>query len=94
MSDYDRSKINELLEKEGMDEEYFVENLKKMIDKGGLNLGKGLQMLGELKGLGKKNEVSSIGNPLLAFGQGRLANRVQDNRRIEEVTTFEILEDK
>jgi hypothetical protein len=93
MSDFDREKLGNLLDESGMDEEYFVKNLKSMIDKGGLNLSKGMQMLGELRGLGKKNVTVGNINPLLAFGQERLANRVQDNRRIEEVTSFEIIED-
>ena len=82
MSDFDREKLGNLLDESGMDEEYFVRNLKSMIDKGGLNLSKGMQMLGELRGLGKKNVTVGNINPLLAFGQERLANRVQENRRL------------
>jgi hypothetical protein len=35
-----------------------------------------------LRGLGKKNVTVGNINPLLAFGQERLANRVQENRRL------------
>lgn len=96
MSEYDLSKIDSLINDASMDEEYFVKNLKRMIDKGGNNMTTGMKMLGELKGLGKKaNNSSKEINFLARFGAAHLLNTVQKNRMIGdgEVEEAEIIKE-
>jgi hypothetical protein len=82
MPDFDLNKIDELIDQAGMDEAYFINNIKKMIDKGGQNASVGLKALADLKGLSKKRQSASDGNILSEFGLEQLMNTVQQNRRL------------
>ncbi len=82
MPDFDLGKIDELIDQAGMDEAYFINNIKKMIDKGGQNASVGLKALADLKGLSKKRQMNSDVNILTEFGLEQLMNTVQQNRRL------------
>ena len=82
MPDFDLGKIDELIDQAGMDEAYFINNIKKMIDKGGQNASVGLKALADLKGLSKKRQMNSDANILTEFGLEQLMNTVQQNRRL------------
>ena len=82
MPDFDLNKIDELIDQAGMDEAYFINNIKKMIDKGGQNASVGLKALADLKGLSKKRQSASDVNILSEFGLEQLMNTVQQNRRL------------
>lgn len=82
MPDFDLGKIDELIDQAGMDEAYFVDNIKKMIDKGGQNASVGLKALADLKGLSKKRQTNNDVNILTEFGLEQLMNTVQQNRRL------------
>jgi len=92
MADFDRDKLSEEISNLGMDEVYFVNKVKAMIDKGGHNMAAGMKMLGELKGLGKRTEQKNT-NTLSEFGMDKLLNSVQQNRRlnggVEEATVID-----
>jgi len=82
MPDFDLNKIDELIDQAGMDEAYFINNIKKMIDKGGQNASVGLKALADLKGLSKKRQSASDVSILSEFGLEQLMNTVQQNRRL------------
>ena len=82
MPDFDLNKIDELIDQSGMDEAYFVKNIKNMIDKGGQNASVGLKALADLKGLSKKRQTNNDVNILAEFGLEQLMNTVQQNRRL------------